>query len=276
MEAEPIAMDLGLKDKVALITGAGKGIGLRTARRLAAEGCHLGLCARSAGDLAAAAGELRATGVRVATVPADVTVPAQAAQFVERSVAELGGIDILINNVGGSSGGNLMEATDDDWRQTFELNVFQIVRMIRLAVPHLRSRGGGSIVNIASIAGLLASVPIPAYGAAKAGVISLSKSLALELAPHNIRVNAICPGFLWTRAWEMLAMLMKMGMPQYADKEPHDIFLDQVKRGVPLGREQTPEDIGKLAVFLSSTDGQNITGQAISVDGGITLRVGPA
>jgi NAD(P)-dependent dehydrogenase (short-subunit alcohol dehydrogenase family) len=138
----------------------------------------------------------------------------------------------------------------------------------------LQARGGGSIVNIASIAGLIPAVAIPAYGAAKAGVISLSKSLALELAAHNIRVNAICPGFLWTRAWEMLAMMMKMGLPQYADMEPRDIFLDQVKRGVPLGREQTPEDIGKLAVFLSSKDGENITGQAISVDGGITLRVG--
>ena len=133
-------------------------------------------------------------------------------------------------------------------------------------------RGGGTIVNIASIAGLSASPTLPAYAAAKAGVISLTKSLALDQAPHDIRVNAICPGFLWTRAWEGLATGMQMRIPQYADRDPRDIFLEVVKNGVPLGREQTPEDIGKLATFLASPGARNITGQAISVDGGITLR----
>jgi NAD(P)-dependent dehydrogenase (short-subunit alcohol dehydrogenase family) len=134
----------------------------------------------------------------------------------------------------------------------------------------ISKRGGGSIVNIASIAGLLACL-LPAYGAAS-GCVAVA-SLAPP-RPKNIRVNAICPGFLWTRAWEMLAMLMKMRVPEYASLEPRDIFLDQVKRGVPLAREQTPEDIGKLTAFLASDDARNITGQAISVDGGITLKVG--
>jgi NAD(P)-dependent dehydrogenase (short-subunit alcohol dehydrogenase family) len=103
-------------------------------------------------------------------------------------------------------------------------------------------------------------------------VISLTRSLALEHAPANIRVNAILPGFLWTRAWEGLATGMRMTVPQFADRDPHDIFLEVVKNGVPLMREQTPEDIGNLAAFLCGDGAINITGQAISVDGGITLR----
>ena len=142
----------------------------------------------------------------------------------------------------------------------------------KVAVPYLKARGGGSIVNIASIAGLSASPTLPAYAAAKAGVISLSRSSALEYAPANIRVNAICPGFLWTRAWQGLAAGMEMNGPQFKEADPRDIFREVVKNGVPLRREQTPEDIGHLAAFLSSPAAWNITGQAISVDGGITLK----
>src|SRR5438552_1601109 len=108
--------------------------------------------------------------------------------------------------------------------------------------------------------------------AAKAGVISLTKSLALEYAPHDIRVNAICPGFLWTRAWEGLAAAIKRSTPEYASLDSRGVFLEVVKRGVPLGREQTPEDIGQLAAFLVSDAARNITGQWVAVDGGITLR----
>ena len=106
-------------------------------------------------------------------------------------------------------------------------------------------------------------------------MISLTKSLALEYAPHDIRVNAICPGFLWTRAWESLAAAIKRRTPEYAALDEHDVFLEIVKRGVPLGREQTPEDIGQLAAFLASETARNITGQWIAVDGGITLRQAP-
>ena len=129
-------MDLKLADKVALVTGGSRGIGLRTARLLAEEGCHLGICGRGSADVAAAAAELRARGVRVTHVVADVTVPAEAATFVERCAAELGRIDILINNVGGSAGGlNVMETTDEEWLRTFELNPLQIARMAPLTAP---------------------------------------------------------------------------------------------------------------------------------------------
>lgn len=268
-----------LKNKVAIVTGGARGIGAGIARCLAGEGARLALIDVDGPEAEATAATL---GTEAIGLAADVSLETQAGDAVEKVVQRLGGLDILVNNAGGggqnsmTSIGNPFTRIDQaGWDDQLATNLRTTFAMSKAAIPHLQQRGGGSIVNIASIAGLIASVPIPAYGAAKAGVISLTKSLALELAAHNIRVNAICPGFLWTRAWEMLAMMMKMSVPQYAGMELRDIFLEQVKRGVPLGREQTPEDIGKLCVFLGSTDGENITGQAIAVDGGITLRVGP-
>jgi NAD(P)-dependent dehydrogenase (short-subunit alcohol dehydrogenase family) len=265
-----------LKDKVALVTGGARGIGAGIARCLAADGARLALV-----DLDGAADTAKALDADAIGLAADVSQEGQAADAIAKAVARFGGLDIVVNNAGGGNPnlggaaiGNPFTNIDQvGWDEQLATNLRTTFAVSKAAIPHLQERGG-SIANIASIAGLMPSVAIPAYGAAKAGVISLSKSLALELAPHNIRVNAICPGFLWTRAWEMLAMYIKATVPQYADMEPHAIFLDQCKRHVPLGREQTPEDIGKLIVFLASADGANITGQAISVDGGITLRVG--
>ena len=268
-----------LKDKVAIVTGGARGIGAGIARCLSAEGARVALIDIDGPDAEATAAAL---GGQATGIGADVSQETQAAEAVARVVSRFGGLDIVVNNAGGA-GPNSMSAVGNPftridqagWDDQLATNLRTTFATSKAAIPHLQQRGGGSIVNIASIAGLLPAVPIPAYGAAKAGVISLTRSLALELAPHNIRVNAICPGYLWTRAWEMLAMMLKMSVPQYADMELRDIFLDQVNKSVPLGREQTPEDIGKLTVFLSSPDAENITGQAIAVDGGITLHVGP-
>jgi NAD(P)-dependent dehydrogenase (short-subunit alcohol dehydrogenase family) len=267
-----------LQNTVAVVTGGARGIGAGIARCLAAEGARLALIDIDGAEAEATAATLGVDAIGLGT---DVSQEAHIAAAMEQVVARFGGLDILVNNAGGGGqnslggiGNPFTNITQEGWDDQLATNLRTTFATSKAAIPHLQQRGSGSIVNIASIAGLMPAVAIPAYGAAKAGVIALTKSLALELAAHNIRVNAICPGFLWTRAWEMLAMLMKMTLPQYTDTEPRAIFLDQVKRGVPLGREQTPEDIGKLAAFLSSAEGQNITGQAISVDGGITLRVG--
>jgi NAD(P)-dependent dehydrogenase (short-subunit alcohol dehydrogenase family) len=271
-----------LEGKVAIVTGGARGIGAGIARSLAAEGARLALLDVDVDEAQKTASELGTDSIGVA---ADVSTEAAAIDATAKVVAHFGGLDVFVNNAGagkgdprdfGGLGNPFTNITQEGWDGQIENNLRTTFAGCKAAIPHLEKRGGGSIVNIASIAGLLATPALPAYGAAKAGVIALSRSLALELGPKNIRVNAICPGFLWTRAWEMLATLMKMGVPEYASLEPREIFLDQVKRGVPLGREQTPDDIGALTAFLCGDGARNITGQAISVDGGITLKVGVA
>jgi NAD(P)-dependent dehydrogenase (short-subunit alcohol dehydrogenase family) len=241
-------------------------------------------------DLDGAEAERTAAGLAVPgmALACDVAVEAAVAAAVEAAVRRLGGLDIVVNNAGvgrgpldpttthpAAGGWRVDDMSTASWDEYLSQNLKTTFVTTKAAAPHLKARGGGAIVNIASIAGLRASPMLPAYAAAKAGVISLTKSLALDYAPHDIRVNAICPGFLWTRAWEGLAAQLKLSEPQFAELTPREIFLEIVKRGVPMAREQTPEDIGHLAAFLASDLARNITGQWIAVDGGITLRQGP-
>ncbi|MEW6443278.1 MAG: SDR family oxidoreductase [bacterium] len=265
-----------LQGKAAIVTGGARGIGAGIARCLAAEGSRIGIIDLDGPEAQATAARL---GVEAVGLAADVSQEGEAKAATEEIVRELGRLDILVNNAGGggpnfmTSVGNPFTNVDQTgWEDALAANLRTTFAMTKAGIPHLEKAGAGSIVNIASIAGLIPSVLIPAYGAAKAGVISLTRTLALELAPRNIRVNAICPGFLWTRAWETMATGLKFSVSQFADMEPRDIFLEVVRRGTPLGREQTPEDIGKLTLFLASDDAVNVTGQIISVDGGITLK----
>jgi NAD(P)-dependent dehydrogenase (short-subunit alcohol dehydrogenase family) len=270
-----------LEGKVAIVTGGARGIGEGIARCFAAEGARVAVL-----DLDGAAAEATAAslGNGATGFACDVAEEAAAAAGVAAVVATFGRLDIVANNAGAGRGP--MVIPDDapvrfgagitaveqiGWDETLAQNLRTTFLVSKAAVPHLKV-AGGAIVNISSIAGFTPSPALAAYAAAKAGVISLTRSLALELAPDDIRVNAICPGFLWTRAWEGMATAMQKSNPAFANVTPRDIFLDIVKRGVPMGREQTPEDIGKLAVFLASADSRNITGQIIAVDGGITLK----
>lgn len=252
-------MDLKLTDKVALVTGASRGIGLRTARLFAAEGCHLGICGRRAADLEAAAAELRSTGIKVAAVTADVTLPAEAESFVEHCAAELGRIDILVNNVGGSAGGvSLLDTTDDDWQRTFELNPFQTARLARLVVPHMRRQGGGAIVNVASISGWHPQLAGSAqYGTAKAAVIFMTERLALELAHDHIRVNTVSPGSI---VWD--------GSDWDDYRKAHgDDYAAYVREGFPMGRLGSPEEVADVIVFVASPRAHWVNGRHIPVDG---------
>ena len=271
-----------LRGKTAIVTGGARGIGAGIARVLATQGAHVAILDLDGAEAEKTAAALPAPGIGVAC---DVAVEADAVKALRSVVDRFGALDIVVNNAGvgrgprdpnvprampGSLGSEAMSASL--WDEYLSQNLRTTFVTTRAALGHLKARGGGAIVNIASIAGLVASPRLPAYAAAKAGVISLTKSLALEYAPHDIRVNAICPGFLWTRAWEGLADAIKLATPEYAALDARGVFLEVVKRGVPLGREQTPEDIGQLTAFLASDAARNITGQWIAVDGGITLR----
>ena len=269
-----------LDGKVALVTGGARGIGAGIARCLSEEGAAVAVIDIDGPESEKLAGTLAGPALGLG---ADVSQESEIGPAVERVVEELGGIDILVNNAGvGTGREDISEIampgfenhSQAAWDTQLAVNLRTTFAASKVTIPHLRARGGGSIVNIASIAALMASPELVAYGAAKAGVVHLTRSLALELAPHDIRVNAVCPGYLWTRAWEALTAMMKLRTPELADVDQRDIFLGVVKRGVPLGREQTPEDIGKLVVFLASDDARNITGQEIKVDGGIMLRMG--
>lgn len=271
----------GLDGKVAIVTGGARGIGEGIARCLAEGGARVAVLDLDGDQADKTAASFGNGSIGFAC---DVAEEAEIAGGVARVVEALGRLDFLANNAGAGRGpdenqntgqryGSALEAMDQaSWDAQLAQNLRTTFVASKVAIPHLKAAGGGAIVNIASIAGISASPTLPAYAAAKAGVISLTRSMALELAPADIRVNAICPGFLWTRAWEMLATNMKMNVPSMKDVEPRDIFLQVVKNGVPMGREQTPEDIGNLAAFLCSDLSKNITGQSISVDGGITLR----
>ena len=274
-----------LTGKTAIVTGGARGIGAGIARALAAQGARVAVLDLDGAEAEKTAAALSAPGMALAC---DVAVEADTAKAVRSVVDRFGGLDIVVNNAGvgrgpsdpgvprgapGSLGSAALSAAQ--WDDYLSQNLKTTFVTTCAAFTHLNARGGGAIINIASIAGLVASPRLPAYAAAKAGVISLTKTLALEYAPHDIRVNAICPGFLWTRAWEGLAGALKLSVPEYAALDPRGVFLEVVKRGVPLGREQTPEDIGQLAAFLASDAARNITGQWIAVDGGITLRQAP-
>lgn len=253
-------MDFHLTDRVALVTGSSRGLGFASARALAAEGARVAICARRPDRLAEAADELRAVAggeaERVLAVEADLATEAGATRVVERTVGAFGGLDILVNNVGRAGGGGIADATDDEWRAAFDETLWPAIRASRLAVPHLRARGAGVIIMIASIWGRESGGRMT-YNAVKAAEISLAKSMALELAPAGIRVVSVCPGSIsfpggsWHRR-------------QQEDPEGMAAF---VRAQLPFGRFGRAEEVGNVVAFLASDRASWVSGAAVTVDG---------
>jgi 3-oxoacyl-[acyl-carrier protein] reductase len=251
-------MDLGLRGRRALITGGSRGIGFAVAEALVAEGAAVGLVARDAAGLAAAAERLGSRGVLVATAVADVTDTPQLRRAVDDIATALGGLDHLVANAGGTVGrGNLTSAGDDDFTATFALNAGHAAELIRAGLTHLRAAGGGSVVIISSITGMRPA-PRTAYAAAKAAEIHLAATAAQELAPAGIRVNAVSPGSI---------MFPGGGWDSFQREHPED-FAAFLASQFPFGRLGRPEEVADVVSFLLSARASWITGANIAVDGG--------
>jgi 3-oxoacyl-[acyl-carrier protein] reductase len=252
-------MDLQLTGKVAAVTGSSRGLGYASAKALAAEGCSVAISARGAERLGQAAGELRSTardGARIAAVEADVSTSAGVTHFIESTVKALGGLDILINNVALARGGTLEETADADWQEAFDQTLYPTIRASRAALPHLRRRGGGAIVIVSSIFGREAGGRMT-YNAVKAAEISLTKSLAQQLAADNIRVVGVAPG-------SILFPGSSWHKRQQADPEGIAAF---VKREIPFNRFGRADEVGDVVAFLASPRASWISGTTVVVDG---------
>jgi len=270
-----------LDSKVALITGGARGIGRGIAVSLAEAGADIAVAdiekisspiqhygttdLGGLSSLQTSVAEISEMGRRALSIQADVTSKKDVQNMIDETVRKLGGLDILVCNAGVVSFSSIEELTEEAWDLTFAVNVKGVFLSCQAAIPVMKRAGGGCIINIASVAGKNGYPGIGHYCASKFAVVGFTNSLAKEVAADNIRVNAVCPGIVRTQMWEYLAEKRKE-----KGESREESWQRAIKTRIPLGRAQTPEDIGQLAVYLATAE--NVTGQAINIDGGIELH----
>lgn len=262
-------MELGLKGKVVLVTGASRGIGRAIALAFAAEGCRLALASRTEEALAAVAREAEALGGEAHHWITDVTDPTQAEILIGNASRVLGRIDVLVNNAGGSHRKDFEAVSDEEWEHVVNLNLFSALRLSRAVLPHMKKRGSGQIINIAALSGRVPRLGQIASNAAKAALINFTESLAAEVARHGIRVNAVCPAAILNERWEQ--RVAHYGKEHGLSFE--EAMTEMASKAIPLGRFGLPEEVASAVVFLASERAGFITGVSIFVDGGMGRSV---
>ncbi|MFN2545787.1 MAG: SDR family oxidoreductase [Actinomycetota bacterium] len=256
-------MELGIRGRAAIVTGASRGLGFAIAEELGREGCDLAVCARGEDDLRRASEAFRATGTRVLERVLDVTDPAQVRDFVAAAAGDLGGVDILVNNAGRAHPGSFGSLSDQDWQADIDVKLFSMIRCSREVVPHMRARGGGRIVNINAVLG---KAPHPGFFATsvnRAACLAFTKALSIELAPDGILVNTVNIGYVESSQWESIR---ERRAPEL---DPEEFFRRTADAEVPMRRFGKPEEVSGLVAFLVSDRASYITGASIDVAGGM-------
>ena len=258
-------MDLGLQGKVAVVAASSKGLGKAVAQTLAREGALVTVNGRDAESVKATAYEIRAeTGSDVIEIVGDMSKPEDIIRLIEETVAKRGGLDILVCNAGGPPSGTFSSFPDDQpWLDAINLNLMSTLRLIRAALPHLEARGGGSITNIVSTSVKQPIGHLILSNTARTAVIGLAKSISLEFADKDIRVNNVCPGSTMT---DRITSLAKTRADK-AGTTMDEILADDAKQ-IPMGRLGTPQEFANVAVFIASPAASYVTGTTIQVDGG--------
>jgi NAD(P)-dependent dehydrogenase (short-subunit alcohol dehydrogenase family) len=254
-------MNVTMKDRVAVVTGGSKGIGLAVAGRFAESGAKVAMLARGAQDLKAAREHLARDGMEVRDYVCDVSKAAEIAKTHDRVVADLGPIDVLVNNAGTSRAMAFETVTDEIWQEDLDLKLFAAIRFSRLVWPGMKARKWGRIINVLNIGAKAPAASSTPTSVSRAAGMALTKAMANEGGPHNILVNAMLVGLIVSDQW----------VKRHAQKAPDtdfDAFTGDLAKGVPLGRMGTAEEFANLACFLASEQGSYITGTAINVDGG--------
>ncbi len=250
-----------LMDKVAIVTGAGAGIGEVSARLFAAEGARVVASDRDAVRVAQVASEIREQGNECREQVCDVTSADQCKDVVDWTLAQFGRIDVLFNNAGFVHQGTLLEASEEDWDDALNTNVKSMFWMCKFAVPSMRTQRSGSVINTSSVAGFTGVVNRGVYSVSKAAVVGLTKSLAIDLVSDRVRVNCICPATVDTPSLQA-----RIAEAEDPVKAREDFIARQ-----PMGRISQPEEIAALALYLASDESAFMTGQAVVIDGGMKL-----